>query len=129
MAIIPRIYQPDEERTKRELELALRKAEAAARAPRHVRHGETKHLLQSERARQLIVDHGFGSSWFRCACGLSISWAYKKRGCQRLLDPTAIQTGEQHGVFRGTCPGCGDVHWKRASLAFLEEWLAAAKQI
>ena len=129
MALIPRIYQPDEEAVKRELELDSRKAEDAAAAPRHVKHSEVKSLPESESKRQLIVDHGSGSNWFRCKCGLNVSWTYKKRGCQRLLEPRAIQIGERQGVFRGICPVCGDIHWKKGSMASVEEWLLVATQI
>src|SRR5579862_5851088 len=106
------IYEPNEESIRQELEAASRKAEAAADAPRHVRHSDLRGregcLSPAPHDQRLIIDHACGSSWFRCVCGIAVSWAGKPPDKQRLLNPVIIPFQHGSGALRGECPNCGN---------------------
>jgi hypothetical protein len=124
--MISPLDEHDDETIKRKLGSATRNAANSASPPQHVRHRDLKHLTPSLRGQRLIIDHTCGSSWFRCVCGVAVSWTGEQTDKQRLSSPVIIPFHRGSGVLRGECPNCGNIHWKKGSVRTFREALERA---
>lgn len=79
------------------------------RVARHVRFKDIKNLGPEQAADLLVIEHGSSCGRFRCACGKMLSWFTTAKG----TDEEILGVERIERLLRGTCPNCGNVHWKR----------------